>query len=105
MSTWLYIFLLHGNFFKKKTDRKFTLKKPDCKNPSWGTGKLLIHRKTIFERNNFAKNDLHTPWPAPLAEMTTTTTLTYFLYYRSKNSNVSRKLADKTQDKRFIVYC
>ena len=38
---------------------KITLKR--LQNPYWGAGKLLIHRKILFERNNFAKNDLHTP--------------------------------------------
>ena len=47
---------------------------------------IIIHQKFIFERNNFAKNDLHTPPPAQFAEMTTTTTttttLTSFPFYQ-----------------------
>ena len=29
-------------------------------NPHSGAGKVLVHQKIIFERNNFAKNDFHT---------------------------------------------
>ena len=51
---------------------------------------ILRCKKTINSpRNNFAKNDLHTPKPAQLAQTTATTTrLTSFPYYRLTNSKV-----------------
>ena len=52
---------------------------------------LLIHRKILFERNNFARNDLHTPQPTQLAQMTTTITQTSFRYYWLKIQNFSLK--------------